>query len=40
MEMTVVAVKSTQFRAYTRLRDLLAPYADAFDSQGEEERHE
>lgn len=28
MEMTLAAVKSTQFRAYARLRDLLAPYAD------------
>jgi RNA polymerase sigma-70 factor, ECF subfamily len=36
MNMKVAAVKSTQFRAYTRLRDLLAPYSDAFDSQGEE----
>jgi RNA polymerase sigma-70 factor (ECF subfamily) len=26
--MSLAAVKSTQFRAYTRLRDLLSPYAD------------
>lgn len=28
LEMKLAAVKSTQFRAYTRLRELLAPYAD------------
>ena len=33
--MTLAAVKSTQFRAYTRLRDLLAPYADSSPSREE-----
>lgn len=39
LDMKVAAVKSTQFRAYTRLRDLLAPYADDHLA-GRERRHE
>ncbi|HWV23158.1 MAG TPA: RNA polymerase sigma factor [Thermomicrobiales bacterium] len=33
--MKLAAVKSTQFRAYTRLRELLAPYADTSPSPEE-----
>lgn len=43
LNMKVAAVKSTQFRAYTRLRDLLSPYADDVDAErgsGMERRHE
>lgn len=34
--MTIAAVKSIQFRAYTRLRELLAPYAESPPSQEKE----
>lgn len=33
--MKLAAVKSTQFRAYTQLRKLLAPYADLSPSREE-----
>lgn len=36
--MKLAAVKSTQFRAYTRLRELLAPYADPSYSREEGDR--
>lgn len=39
LEMTLAAVKSTQFRAYTRLRELLAPYSDSSPSSPDQERH-
>jgi len=36
--MKLAAVKSTQFRAYTRLRELLAPYADPASLNNKEEQ--
>lgn len=39
MDITIPAMKSTQYRAYARLRDLLAPYADE-SSAGKEHDHE
>jgi RNA polymerase sigma-70 factor (ECF subfamily) len=36
LNMKIAAVKSIQFRAYTRLRELLAPYADPSPSQDKE----
>lgn len=36
LNVKIAAVKSTQFRAYTRLREILAPYADPSPSQDKE----
>jgi RNA polymerase sigma-70 factor (ECF subfamily) len=36
LNMKIAAVKSIQFRAYTRLRELLAPYADPSPTQDKE----